>query len=220
MTATQILLQNPKALPLSIDAKINSDLVIRELLAPLGDVNGKDQFNVSGKATLDELNRNAEIRRLLDHQTNGAADPLLTIALVGGSNDIPGSDAQTAVASTTGLGGLEQLVVAIPDQLTAGANDYELLAAMPFTALIVDYQILVDTASAGAETWELRDALAGGGNALSDALSAGAVGRLRDASAALVGVAPTIGKGDPLILRRAVLDDATGHVIVTFQRLS
>jgi len=220
MAATQILLKNPKALPLSIDAKINSDLVIRRLLAPLGDANGNDQFDVSGQATLDELNRNAQIRALLDHENPvGTADPLLTIELVGGTSNVAGSDSATAVANAAGLGGVETLVVAIPDQLAAAANDLVLLAAMPYTALVIDYQIVIDTANAG-ELLQLRDALAGAGNPLSDDLSAAVVGRYRDLGADLLGVVPTIGVGDPLILRRSVSDAATGYAIVTFQRLS
>ena len=220
MAATQILLKNPKALPLSIDAKINSDLVIRQLLAPLGDANGHDQYDVSGKATLDDLNRNAQIRALLDHETvPGVPDPLITIELIGGTNDVAGSDSATSVANAAGLGGVETLVVAVPDQLLGGANDLVLLAAMPYTALIIDYQIMVDFANAG-ETWELRDTAGGAGAALSDALAAGATGRVRDASTALAGVVPTLAAGDLLVLRRAVGDAATGYVIVTFQRLS
>ena len=215
MSATQILLKNPKTTQLSVDAKISEDLVIRRLLAPAGDVDGRDQYDVAAIATLDDLNRSPQIRALLDNQTNGVADPLVTIELVGGTNNVAGSDSATAVPSAEGLGGVETLVVASDP---ATGTDHTLIAAMPYTALVIDAQLMVDTTE--ATTWTLRDALAGGGNALSDDLSTAAAARVRDGGTDLAGVVATIAKGDPLVLNKGAVASATGYVMVTFQRLS
>lgn len=209
MTNAAITIQNETTNNLSLDIKLNEDDSIRELLLPLGDVRGGDSIEVGDRTTLDELNRNPQMRALLD-----ATPPKVSINVVAGTRDVPGSDAASAAASSLGLGGLE---VGNFRSTPADTDDHLLVPAMPFSAAILDVQVEVDTAE--ATVWALYDAAAGGGNRLSDDLSVAATARVRDAGSDLVGVVPTIAKGDPLYLNKGAAATATGNVIVTFQRL-
>jgi hypothetical protein len=212
VTNAAINIQNELTTAQSLDIKLSEDRVIRSTLAAKGAIGGGDVIDVGDVTTLDELNANTEFRKLLD-----ASPVKVSMSVVGGTNDVAGSDAATAVANSEGLGGSERFSAAVPVG-GGGAEDQILIASMPYAALVLDAQILVTTTE--ATTWTLRDAIAGGGNALSDDLSTAAAGRVRDASSDLAGVVPTIAKGAPLVLRKAASATAVGTVLVELQRLS
>lgn len=215
MTSASVFITNLKPTPRSLDIKLSEDRVIRVRLAPAGTIGGTDTFDAGGFATLDELNRNPQMRVLLDNlDTGGNPDPLVSVSVARGTNDIPGSDSATAAPDAEGLGGLE---IGNFRSLNTDGTDHVVVASMPFAAAILDIQLMVDTAE--ATTWTLRDAIAGGGNALSQALSTAATGRVRDDGTGTSGAVPTVSKGDPLVINKAAAASATGNLIVTFQRL-
>jgi len=185
---------------LSLDIKLSEDKVIREKLAIGG------SYDCGDLTSVEELNANPDYRRYKDagqvDLTLVRGDDELGLGLLGAAGKF-GAPLRISAAIANGAG---------------GAGDDTLVASMPFAAKILDYQILVDDAEAA--TWTLRDALAGGGNALSDNLSSASAGRVRDAGAALAGVVPTIAKGSPLVLRRSENGSNAGTVIVDIERTS
>ena len=216
MTNAALNIQNELFTPLSLDIKINEDLTIRELLKPKGAIGGGDAVDVSSKATLDELNKNAQIQALLS-----ASTPKISLNVVTGTTVIPGSDLGTVVPSVEGLGGTIDFSAAWAAGAAAGSEDRVLIAAMPFAAKILDVTMHLSTLGTSAATGQLRDAIAGGGNVLSDAFDCdAALGTLRDAGSALAGVVPTIAKGDPLVLRLDTNSDSAGEISCKLQRLS
>ena len=215
MTNAAIQVQNETALPLSIDIKVSEDDTIRELLQPKGTVGGGDSIDVGDRTTFDELNKNTEFRKLLD-----AAPPKVSLSVVAGSNDIAGSDASTAVPNIDGLGGEISIAQAFIAGSAGASEDRVLVAEMPFAALLLDAQLMVNAAATAGGSGTFRDAIAGGGNALSDNLATTATGRVRDTGAGTAGVVPTIAKGAALVLRLNAQADAAGTAIAKLQRLA
>jgi hypothetical protein len=83
---------------------------------------------------------------------------------------------------------------------------------MPWPARILNVELITSTA-VGASTVTLRDALAGAGNALSDALSSGAVARVSDAQVPLVTVA-----AGSLVTARMSDSAIVAEVVIEFER--
>ena len=217
MTNAVLQINNETSGNLSLDVRLGkfSDKVIRTNLAPKGQgtTAKPDSVDVGDITTLSELNMRPEIQSLL-------SSGRISIITARGTTDIPGADIASAVADSVGLGGV--ITRAFPYEAAgAGARDIVLYNAdMPFAAKVIDFQVMVSTLAAGAI--QLRDALAGAGNAVSQALSQAALGRVRDdgtGQTAGDGIVVSIAKGGSLIAREAIGTSA-GTIIVTLQRLS
>lgn len=216
MSNSAVVIQNQTTGNLALDIRLGkfSDRVIRTNLAPkgLGTHAHPENIDVGDITTLEELNTRPEIQALL-----AFSPPRISISVTKGV-DIPGS--LDSVADAQGLGGV--ITEAFPFAAAgAGARDLTLYnASFPFAALLVDAQIMVSTAGAGTLT--VRDAAAGGGNALTAALSEAATGRVRDpgtGQTAGAGVLPVLAKGSSIIARES-LGTTAGTIILSYQRLS
>lgn len=91
--------------------------------------------------------------------------------------------------------------------------DVLLQASLEHKMRLLDTMMLVSTGGTGTLT--LRDAAAGGGNALSSAMSVTATGRVADASTS----SSELASGSSLYANRGAADSA-GELILTLQRLS
>ena len=210
MSNAAIFINNETSGFLSIDAEFgkNSGKLVRARLNPRG--SSGSNVDVGDIASLEEMNVNPQIQALLSAGK-------ISFTVVRGTTDIQGP--LDYVKDAASMGGTIQMTYVFGVGVGA-ADDLTLFAAnFPFAARLVDAQLLVSTAVAGA-TAQVRTLAGGLGSAYTDAFSAAATGRVRDAGAAIVGVAPTLAKNDSLFLRRAVSAVTAGMLILTFARLS
>jgi hypothetical protein len=213
MSNATLQINNETSGPLSLDVRLGkfSDRVIRANLAAkgTGTTARPEYVDVGDITTVEELNTRAEIQSLL-------SSGKVSISVARGTTDIAG--AVDFIADSVGLG--STITRAYPYAAAgAGARDITLSTNFPFAANILDYMVMVSTAGAGTIT--LRSATAGGGNALSQALTQAALGRVRDngtGQTAGDGVVTTIAKGGTLVARES-LGTTAGTIIVTFQRI-
>lgn len=213
MSNAAITIQNELTTRQSIDVKIDDRRQIRASLAPKGTTGSS--IDVGDVADLSELNRAADFRKLLD-----ASPARVSVSITPGTNDILGSDVG-AVIDSKGMSSASPELTAVILASTSGARDVVIYtSAFPFAAKLLDAQLMVSTAVSGTLT--VRDAAAGAGNALSQALSTTSAGRVRDngtGQTAGSGVMPTIAKGSSLVLRMTA-GDAAGTLNLRFARLS
>jgi len=208
MANAAVQISNLTTNPLSLDAKISEDYSIRALLAPLGDVLGKDSVDVGDGATLGELNKNAEIQRLLS-----TVPPSIRINVAAGDTDVVGSESNLAVGNTEGLAG-SRLVV---DFDASVALDVLVVASMPYAAEVIGAEIIITTLDVG-QVAEFNDAAAAAGTTLSDSFSlTTAIHRYDQGSAGI----PVLAVGDSVYLNLdAGSDSAAGKAILHLNRLS
>lgn len=214
MTNAAVTISNLTTGNLSIDAEFgkNTGKIVRALLRPAGQAGSS--VDVGDVASLSDLSANPQIQQLL------TAPAKIAIAVTRGTTDVQGSD-PTAVIDASGMSGASPRLVVTIAAGAAGARDVVVYtSAFPFAVLLTDVQQMVSTAVAGSIT--VRDALAGGGNALSAANSTAATGRVRDpgtGQTAGAGVVPSLAKNSSLVLRMTA-GDAAARVILEFARLS
>lgn len=205
MSNASILIQNELTTPLSLDFEIAPKRNVRANLAAGASV------DVGDICSLSELNANPQFQALL-------AAGQVSVSVTRGTSDVEGSDS-TAVIDASGMAGANPRLVATIAAGAAGARDVTIYDAnFPFDALLVDVQVMVNTAVAGTVT--LRDATGGAGNALSAANSTAAAVRVRDpgtGATAGAGVVPTIAKDSSLIARMTA-GDAACRIIMEFAR--
>ena len=121
------------------------------------------------------------------------------------------------LADSVGLSPLETIRVAFTAGVPGTADDVVIYNAnAPFKFRILDSTVLISTLVALA-TVQLRDAVGGGGNALSDAFLASALARLRDTNVGIANVTPIVNVGGTLTIRRSDRGVA-GEVIVVIRR--
>lgn len=213
MTNAAVQINNLTTSFLSLDAEIAPRRNIRSRLAPIGQTGAS--VDVGDIASLSELNTNAQIAALL-----GSSPPKISITVARGTTDVPGADV-TSVIDTSGMGAANPRLIVTILAGAGGARDVSIYTAnFPFAARLVDQQIMVNTAIAGTVT--LRDAVAGGGNALSAANSTAAAVRVRDpgtGQTAGAGVVVTLAKNSSLVARMTAGDAALTY-IMDFIRLS
>lgn len=193
---TEIRLVNTSGNRLAINTKLGYKKPIKHILARGAYV------DVGDVATMDELNASADIQNLL-------AGGNLRIDVVGEANDIV---SEGGVPTGLGIGLSHKAHYDIGGGGGGAPADATLIASMPWPARILNVELITSTAVV-ASTVTLRDALAGGGNALSDALSSGAVARVLDAQIPLVAVAA----GD-LIVARLSDDGIVAELVIEFER--
>lgn len=208
MANAAIQITNLTVNPLSLDAKISEDFSIRALLAPAGDVLGKDVIDVGDGATLGELNKNDQIQRLLS--TTPAS---IRINVAAGDTDVVGSESNLAVAPADNLSGSKLIF----DFDVANGLDQPLIAAMPFNAEVIGAEVIVTTVDA-TETATFHDAAAAGGAALSMAFPLDTAAHLYDDGSAGIEV---LSVGDPVYVNLSAGSDTfVGKVILHLNRLS
>ncbi len=121
------------------------------------------------------------------------------------------ADAQVlAGAGAVGVVGVP-FVIAAPFAagITGAADDVLITDTVPAKCLLLEAAVVVTTNQAG-ETVTLRDAAAGGGTALSDAISVNAAGTVRSNHT----LAPTLAASSDIYLRRSH-DGSAGVAILT-----
>lgn len=129
-------------------------------------------------------------------------------------------DANTEMQALISAGKAELVLTDGPIEMlrasfaAAGPTDVTLKASTAHKYQILDSTLIVSTA-VGASTVTARDALAGGGNALSSAMSAAATGRVADASTATTELA-----AGSLIVANKSDAGIAGELLVLVQRLS
>lgn len=145
----------------------------------------------------------------------GTSTKLALADHVHGIGDATVAPAKAAVADAVGLSALQTIRKAFTAGGGGAPDDVVIYNAnAPFGFRVVDTAALISTAIA-SETVTLRDAAAGGGNALSDDLDAATVGRKRD-PAATVTATGTVAVAGTLVLRRSD-NGLAGEVIVTIR---
>jgi hypothetical protein len=191
---TEIRLVNTSGNQLAINTKLGYKKPIKHILSRGAFV------DVGDVATMDELNASPDIQNLL-------AGGNLRIDVIGENNDIV---SEAGVPTGLGIGLSHKAHYDIGGGV--GADDATLIASMPWPARILNVELITSTA-VGASTVTLRDALAGAGNALSDALSSGAVARVSDAQVPLVTVA-----AGSLVTARMSDSAIVAEVVIEFER--
>jgi hypothetical protein len=213
MSNGTLQIQNELAGPLSLDIRLDKygQKVIRTKLAGKGQTG--DSVDVGDVATLDDLNANPEFQALYSAGS-------ISTAVATGTSVVPGSDMSTAVPNAEGLGGAEWLAV---QSAPADGTDHNIVASMPWPALVLDSQFMLATPEGGVDTWTLYDAAAAGGNTLSQAFDANAVaGRQRDdgTGGAAAGTPPALAKGDPIYVNKSAGTTSVGTIMILLQRIS
>lgn len=215
MTNATLNIQNLLTTSLSLDIEFGAKRNLRRKLAPFGTTG--DTIDVGDLTTLSELNSNPQFRALLD-----ASSPKVRIKdIVRGSNDVLGADTGVVI-DASGMADTHPRLIVTVAAGAAGARDVLVYNAnFPFAGLLVDAQMLVQTAVA-LSTVQARDAAAGAGNALTAAMSSAVATRVRDPGTGQTvgnGIPPTIAKGSSLYLRMTD-GDAAVRFIMDFIRTS
>lgn len=111
-----------------------------------------------------------------------------------------------------GVAGVPVVVYApIVAGITGAADDVVVVESLPYACRIVNVSAVVTTIGAGGDTWTLRDAAAGAGAALSDAISVAVAGVVQWGVTALPAA---LAAGDDIFVRRT--DDTTdGALVIT-----
>lgn len=118
------------------------------------------------------------------------------------------------VKDADGLGSCQVIRKAFAAGAGGAPDDVTIYNAnAPFLFRVVDVKVLIST-NVGGATVTLRDAAAGAGNALSDALDAATTGTKRDAALTATG---TVAEGGSLILRRSD-SGVAGEIVVLIER--
>lgn len=211
MAITKIEIVNLLTTTLVVDEKIDERRALRKSI-PAG---GKAR--VDDIATLDELNRNAQLTAW-----RTGASPKIRIDVTEGSDDLPGtgpgSGMDAAPLNSKGIGDVFPIVKDLIAGAGGAAADATIFAAdAPFALAILDEKFHVMIEGGAGSTARLNAEAGGAGADLGSALDIASVGIKSNTDQILAGT--TIAKGGSLYFR--VTDNAVrGRLVLLATRVS